>query len=495
MDRSAPTLGFFDDVDALLDEATLRRRRGAKWMRYGPSVLPAWVADMDFPPAPPVADALAEMLATGDLGYPWLGEPSEVAVAFCAWAERRYGWAVEADRVVLTVDVLQPLTAMIELCSRPGDGVVIQTPIYPPFLRAVELTGRELIDNPLGPPEDGSRLDVDGLEAALAAHRSPRVLLLCNPHNPTGRVFDDAELRALADLAIRHDLVVVSDEIHADIVYPGGLHRPFASLGAEVAARTVTLTSATKTFSIAGLRLAVAHFGSPELLARYQSLPRFLLGGVNGPGAVATLAAWRHCDRWVDELVHYLDGNRRLVADFVAAELPGVRHATPAGDVPRLARLPRAARRGARTEPGRLVPRAGRRGAQRRRGLRRAGPGVRPAELRHLPLAAAAHPRPPGGQPALSRRSARPTWVAAPVSSVVGGGRIEVGGPAGVDVPDGVGQLHVVQVGADQVGPAEVGPHEAGVRQVGVGEVRVAQVDVGEHGRSSGWRWSGPPPA
>jgi cystathionine beta-lyase len=288
---------------------------------------------MDFPPAPPVAAALAEMLETGDLGYPSLGEPNEVAVAFCEWAERRFDWPITPDRVVLTVDVLQPLTALIELCSRPGDGVVVQTPIYPPFLSAVELTGRELIDNPLGPPADGSRLDVAGLEAALAAHPSPRVLLLCNPHNPTGRVFDDAELGALAELAVRHDLVVVADEIHADLVYPGTRHRPFGSLdgalGAEAAARTVTLTSATKSFSIAGLRLAVAHFGSDDLLDRYRSRPRFLLGGANAPGAVATLAAWRHGDQWLDELVRYLDGNRRLVAQFVTAELPGVRHVTP----------------------------------------------------------------------------------------------------------------------------------------------------------------------
>ena len=337
MDRPTSARSFFDDVDARLDEATLRRRRGAKWLRYGPSVLPAWVADMDFPPAPPIADALATMLETGDLGYPWLGEPSEVAVAFCEWAGRRYDWSINPDRVVVTVDVLQPLTAMIELCSRPGDGVVVQTPIYPPFLRAVELTGRDLIENPLGPPAEGSRLDVAGLEEALAAHPAPRVLLLCHPHNPTGRVFDDVELDAVARLAIRHDLVVISDEIHADLVYPGARHRPFASSGAgpaadaaaDRAARTVTLTSATKSFSIAGLRLAVAHFGSADLLARYQSLPRFLLGGVNGPGAVATLAAWRHGDQWLDELVRYLDGNRRLVAEFVAAELPGVHHVTP----------------------------------------------------------------------------------------------------------------------------------------------------------------------
>src|SRR3954451_13839769 len=244
MDQAAApsTTGFFEDLDAdletRLDEAALRRRRGAKWARYGPDVLPAWVADTDFPPAPPVAAALQRMLVDGDLGYPWLGEPdgpNEVAVAFAGWAARRYGWAVDPAGVLVTVAVLQPLPAMIELCSRPGDGVVIQTPIYPPFLRAVELTGRTLVDNPLGSPREGCRLDVDGLRAALDAHPSPRLLLLCNPHNPTGRVFDDGELAALAELAVERDLVVVADEIHADLVYPGARHRPFATLGDEVA--------------------------------------------------------------------------------------------------------------------------------------------------------------------------------------------------------------------------------------------------------------------
>jgi cystathionine beta-lyase len=327
-DWSAP----FDD----LDESVLRRRRGAKWMRYGPDVLPAWVADMDFAPAPPVARALAEQLATGDLGYAWPGEPNEVAVAFTEWASRRYGWSVQPDQVVLTVDVLQPIAALIDRCSEPGDGVVVQTPIYPPFLKAVEIAGRTLVDNPLGPASDGYPMDLDGLRASLRALGGgrgvggrARLVLLCNPHNPSGRVFTERELRELADLAVEHDLVVVSDEIHADLVYPGHRHRPFASLGPEVAARTVTLTSATKTFSIAGLRLAVAHFGSEELLARYQGIPRFLLGGASSPGIVASLAAWREGDRWVDDLVRYLDGNRRLVGELVADKLPGVTHRLP----------------------------------------------------------------------------------------------------------------------------------------------------------------------
>lgn len=315
----------FDDVD----EAVLRRRRGVKWQRYGDDVLPAWVADMDFAPAPPVASALAELLANGDLGYPFLGEPNAVAVAFAAWAARRFGWTVEPAQVIVTVDVLQPLYGAIDLFSEPGDGVVVTTPIYPPFLLAVEAAGRQLIDHPLGPADEGYPLDLPGLRAALATNGRGRVMLLCNPHNPSGRVFTEEELLGLADVAEEFDLVVVSDEIHADLIYSGHRHRPFASLNADTAARTITVTSATKSFSIAGLRLAVAHFGSDELQARYQSISRFLLGGANGPGAVATIAAWRDGDTWIDDLVRYLDGNRRLVADFVTEKLPGVSHRMP----------------------------------------------------------------------------------------------------------------------------------------------------------------------
>jgi cysteine-S-conjugate beta-lyase len=321
---------FFDAVD----EATMRRRRGAKWARYGDEALAAWVADMDFAPAPPIRAALAELVESGDLGYPWLGEPNVVAEAFAGWAARRYQWSVDPARIVLSGDVLQPLVAVIDLCSAPGDGVIIQTPIYPPFLMSLEMTGRVLVDNPLGPASEGYRLDVPGLRAAVAAslradRGRARILLLCHPHNPTGRVFDDGELAALAEVVVDADLTVISDEIHADLVFPGVRHRPFASLGPEVAARTVTLTSATKSFSIAGLRLALAHFGSSELQERYASIPRFLLGGANSAGVAATLAAWREGDAWIDELVRYLDGNRQLVARTVDERLPGVSHRRP----------------------------------------------------------------------------------------------------------------------------------------------------------------------
>ena len=313
---------WFDAVD----EAALRRRRGAKWNRFGGQALAAWVADMDFPPAPPVAAALAEMAASGDYGYPFLGEPTSVAIAFAGWAARRYGWSVDPDRVMLLVDVLQPIAGCIEAFSEAGDGVLIQTPIYPPFLRALEMTGRVLVDHPLGSASDGYPLDTDALKNL---DPRTRIVLLCNPHNPSGRAFRREELTALAEVAIERDLLVISDEIHADLVYQPHRHIAFASLSPEAAARTITLTSSTKTFNIAGLRIALAIFGSPTLQERFTARPRFLWGGASSAGALASVAAWETGDVWVDALVDYLDGNRRFVGDFLTASLPELGHALP----------------------------------------------------------------------------------------------------------------------------------------------------------------------
>ncbi|MGD9752954.1 MAG: MalY/PatB family protein [Acidimicrobiia bacterium] len=322
-DAPADPTAWFDAVDV----PELRARGGAKWTKYGESVLPAWVADMDFPPAPPVSAAVQDVLRRGALGYPAMAEPNPVAEAFAAWAARRYGWALDPSLLVVTTDVLQPLQALIQLFSEPGDGVVLQTPIYPPFIMATEGIGRRIVENRLGPAADGYPMDLQGL--AEVTDERTRIVLLCNPHNPSGRAFSRRELLGLAELAIERDWLVVSDEIHADLLYPGATHIPFATLGPEVAARTVTLTSSTKTFNIAGLRLAVAVFGTQAMLERFRTIPRFLLGGSNAFGVAASIAAWRDGEPWLEALVRYLQANRERVVDTVNRRMPGVSTVTP----------------------------------------------------------------------------------------------------------------------------------------------------------------------
>ena len=315
-----------------LDLARLRRRRGEKWRLYPPDVLPAWVAEMDFPLAAPIRRVLEEALAADDLGYPVNPRPQDLPTVFAARMAERFGWRVDPQRVEVLTDVVQGLYVALDRFAAPGEGVVVQTPVYPPFLHAVRDTGRRLVENPLVEGPARFAIDLDGLRAAIDP--ATRVLLLCNPQNPTGRVFERGELEALAELALRHELVVVADEIHADLVYAEGTaarrrHVPFATLAPEVEARTITLTSATKAFNIPGLRCAVAHFGSAELRRRFVSLPRHVRGGLGALGLAATAAAWGESQPWLDAVLRTLAGNRAFVAEFVGASLPGVVHHPP----------------------------------------------------------------------------------------------------------------------------------------------------------------------
>jgi cysteine-S-conjugate beta-lyase len=315
--------------DFLLTSQQLRARAGAKWTHYPADVLPAWVADMDFAVAPPIQAALEALVATQDYGYPPMTAFDDLALAFAERMRDRYGWAVEPGLVEPVTDVVQGIVAAIDVYTKPGDGVIVQTPVYPPFLKVLEWTGRRLVENPLIDDGSGYRVDLDGL-ARVAPEA--RVLLLCNPHNPTGRVFDRAELEGIAAAAAEHDLVVVSDEIHGDLVYPGHTHVPLASLGAEAASRTLTMTSATKAFNIAGVRCAVVHFGAAGLLDRFRAaVPDHLLGRPSRFGLDATIAAWRDGQPWLDEVLAYLDRNRARVGEWAEREAPLLRHHRPEG--------------------------------------------------------------------------------------------------------------------------------------------------------------------
>jgi cystathionine beta-lyase len=312
------------DLDALRVEG-LRHRRGEKWHLYGPEVLPAWVADMDFPAAEPIQRELRLMLRRGDLGYPINPAPDGLPTLFCERMQQRFGWNLEPSQIDVMTDVVQGMFVALVAYAEQGEGAVVQTPIYPPFLGALRATRRRLVENPLVPGADRFEIDFDGLERAIDP--STRLFLLCNPHNPSGRAFSRAELERLAELALRHDLIVVSDEIHADLVYPGHEHVVFATLSPEVAARTVTLTSATKAFNVAGLRCSIAAFGSAELKRRFNGSPggRHVRGGASTPGMLAMEMAWRHSQPWLDHVLGYLRGNRDFLFDFVRERLPGVR--------------------------------------------------------------------------------------------------------------------------------------------------------------------------
>ncbi|MFD0395768.1 aminotransferase class I/II-fold pyridoxal phosphate-dependent enzyme [Streptomyces nogalater] len=304
---------MFDDLDV----RALSRRPGAKWSRAQPGVLPAWIAEMDFPPAPAVREALLRCVED-DLGYPsWDGRAEEnpLRTAFAERMRARHGWQPDPAHVREFTDINQGLQAVLNVATRPGTASWCTPRPTRRSWRPSRAWWRTHAV-PYTPDGDGWTFDADRLDRELREGTS-RVLLLVNPHNPTGRVLDPEELRALARLALRHDLLVVADEVHADLVHEPHRHIPFASLGDEVAARTVTLTSATKTFNVPGVRCAVAHVGAAgvrEALAR----PTHLYGEPNTFGVAATLAAWeqgrpgwRSCGRsWPATPRWYAAGSR-----------------------------------------------------------------------------------------------------------------------------------------------------------------------------------------
>ena len=314
--RNPPT-----DLDAVRPSAR-RPSRGEKWATYPDDVLPLWVADMDFPIAEPIRRVLRFAVERSDLGYPIHPAPTDVPELTAARMQRRFGWRVEPSRVELLSDVVQGMYVALHQFSEPGDGVVVQTPIYTPFLGSVAATRRRLVENPLAFGDDGYEVDLERLRASVDA--GTRVILLCNPHNPSGRVLRREELEGIAAVALERDCILVSDEIHQDLVWGDAKHLPIASLSPEIEARTITLTAASKAFNIAGLRCAVAIFGSPEMQRRFDGLPRHLRGGVGILGIEALRAAWHHSQPWLDEVRAYLEANRAFVAGFVRDELSGI---------------------------------------------------------------------------------------------------------------------------------------------------------------------------
>jgi cystathionine beta-lyase len=317
-----------DFNDLSLDQ--LRCRRSVKWRRFPPDVLPAFVAEMDFPVAPPVAQAVQASLSRGgDFGYPQELVVPELADAFAEFARRRYGWEVQPERTFVLPDVMRGIELWINGFTSRGDGVVVNTPVYYPFLDAILGAGRHVVEAPFIQSPAGWDLDLEVLEDAF--RRGNHLYLLCNPHNPLGRVLTRGELAAIAELAERYDVRVVADEIHAPLVYEGVRHTPFSSLDDCVAARTISLHAAGKAWNFPGLNCAVAVLRSPADIQYISNLPSRIRGAPSILGIDVSVAAYTQGESWLDALLKHLDGNRRALASLLAEHLPMVGYLQPEG--------------------------------------------------------------------------------------------------------------------------------------------------------------------
>ncbi len=305
-----------------IDLATARQRRSLKWQRYPEDVIPLWVAEMDFSLAPAITARFAGMLERGDFGYP--PEPPETSTgelrdAVAGWMQRRHGWDIDPALVSITPDTMRVLEIAIERFTEPGDPIVLSDPVYHPFRVAIEEAGRVPLWVPMVNEDRRWSLDLEVVEAAFALPKA-RLFLHCNPHNPTGTVFTAGEQQAMAVLAEEYDVIVVSDEVHADLAYGAG-HVPFATVTPTIAARTITASAASKAFNFAGLRCGYAIAGSRALHAEIQSAPIRARKLASIAGYEATIAAYSEGEAWLEDVNRHISEMRdHVVTRFDAID-------------------------------------------------------------------------------------------------------------------------------------------------------------------------------
>lgn len=318
------------------DERIDRRASDSeKWQTYDGDVIPMWLADMDFISPLPVIQALQERVAHGVFGYPVgiTGKPEETMEIRSLIAERlesRYGWRVQPEEIVFVPGAVTGFNLACHTLAELGGAVLVQPPVYHPILHAPGNAGLERRDVPLVRSPNGNyEIDLDAFEAAM--DEKTRLFILCNPHNPVGRVFRQEELAALAEICLRKRVVICSDEIHCDLLFSGQQHTPIASLDPQVARSTITLMAPSKTFNLAGLKFSYAIIPDPLLRTRYMNADKGLAGWINIMGWVAARAAYREGQDWLDQLLVYLEGNRDFLFEYVQRELPSIQMVKPEG--------------------------------------------------------------------------------------------------------------------------------------------------------------------
>uniref|UniRef100_UPI0011A4CE2E MalY/PatB family protein n=1 Tax=Geobacter argillaceus TaxID=345631 RepID=UPI0011A4CE2E len=306
------------EFDQIID----RRGTGSvKWDKYRDrDILPLWVADMDFRSPPAVIEALHERVSHGIFGY--TAPPDELPGVIAEHLRNEFDWEIDVDWLVWLPGLVTGLNVACCAVGQEGDAVATLVPVYPPFLSAPSLTGRQLVTIRLEQTNGRWGIDFDRLEQSITPRT--RLFMLCNPHNPVGRAFDRQELERVADLALRFDLIICSDEIHAGLILDQDKrHIPIAALAQEVADRTITLQAPSKTFNIPGLGCSFAVISEPSLRRAFKRAMGMLVPHVNTLGYTATLAAYRYGEEWHRELLAYLRGNRDLVETTIR-ELPGL---------------------------------------------------------------------------------------------------------------------------------------------------------------------------
>ncbi|WP_431245450.1 MalY/PatB family protein [Leifsonia xyli] len=306
----------------------LRQRTSEKWRAYPDDVLPLFVAEMDYPLAPPIKDALHAAVDRSDTGY--IGPDDRTQRAFAGFAQRRWGWAVDPARTRTTTDVGVVIVESLRMLIEPGDRVVITPPVYPPFFDFIPEAGGVVEEVPLlegGTDGRGWALDMAGLERAFAG--GAKAFLLCNPHNPLGLVHPREELEAVAALAARHGVWVVSDEVHAPLTHSDATFTPFLSVSAEARQVGIAAHAASKAWNLAGLKCALFVTASAELAEGIHSLPIEVEVRTSQFGRIATEAAYRSGEQWLDEALVAIEKNRELLAVLLTDRLPRVGYRQP----------------------------------------------------------------------------------------------------------------------------------------------------------------------
>jgi cystathionine beta-lyase len=306
-----------------------------KWNEYAEDVLPMWVADMDFPVPKPILQSLRSRVDHGVFGYPNYVHPkgdsvTDLQQVLVERMQNRYHWQVKPEELLFLPGVIVGLNLTCLAHAEPGGGVLIQTPVYPPFFRTAPHAGMLLQESPLLRRSDGRyEIDWEAFEAAFTDQT--RVFVLCSPHNPVGRVFRRDELEHMGEICLRKGVVICSDEIHCDLVFTGQQHTPIASIDPEIARHTVTLMSPTKTFNIAGLQYSFAIVQDEALRKRLIGAMHGLVMWTNLMGTNAALAAYRWGQDWLEQVMHYLELNRDYLHAYIQDELPGVEMVKPEG--------------------------------------------------------------------------------------------------------------------------------------------------------------------